>query len=429
MIDTKRIISLKTLKNSISIQQLLSGRAKIPFNTEKAYNDHLAVVTHYFHSTNTEEEQFFSKEAHENIKEIISYYAKDGLNDMSLMDVGFYPELFTDIFDVTYPSPTTPRFTFIDLFAGMGGFRIAMQKQEGKCVFSSEWNPFAQKTYFANFGEVPFGDITLEETKRFIPDNFDVLCAGFPCQPFSIAGISKKNSLGRAHGFLDKTQGTLFFDVADIIDRKKPKVIYLENVKNLFSHDKGNTYKVISETLDKLGYDVHARILDGKGYVPQHRERIMIIGFNREIFHGEENFSFPELPKNERTISEILDKEVNPKYTLSDNLWSYLREYAKKHKEKGNGFGFGIADPNGISRTLSARYYKDGSEILISQGKGLNPRRLTPRECARLMGYDDKYRLDAVSDVQAYRQCGNSVVVPLITAVSQKIAESLFRVI
>ena len=333
--------------------------------------------------------------------------------------------LFADFFQVPFPDPEQPRFTFIDLFAGMGGFRLAMQAQGGKCVFSSEWNKYAQKTYLANFGEMPFGDITKEATKNYIPQQFDILCAGFPCQPFSIAGVSKKKSLGRETGFKDKTQGTLFFDVADIINRHRPKAFFLENVKNLTSHDKGKTFRVIRETLEELNYSVHYQVMDGQTYVPQHRERIMIVGFDRNHFHREEQFTFPEQHEATRAIQEILDPNIDPKYTLSDKLWLYLQTYAEKHKAKGNGFGFGLVDLNGISRTLSARYYKDGSEILIPQGEGVNPRKLSPRECARLMGYPDNYRLDQVSDVQAYRQCGNSVIVPLITAVSEQIIRTI----
>ena len=343
----------------------------------------------------------------------------------SASDSALELDLFRDVLDVPFPSPKKNQFTFIDLFAGMGGFRLAMQAQGGKCVFSSEWNAFSQKTYFANFGEMPFGDITKETTKSFIPDNFDILCAGFPCQPFSIAGVSKKKSLGRETGFKDKTQGTLFFDVADIISRHRPKAFFLENVKNLTSHDKGNTFRVICETLEELRYSVHCLVMDGQTYVPQHRERIMIVGFNKDIYKDKEKFVFPEQHKATRSIKEILDPSIDPKYTLSDKLWAYLQNYAEKHRAKGNGFGYGLVDLNGISRTLSARYYKDGSEILIPQGDGMNPRRLSPRECARLMGYPDNYILNAVSDVQAYRQCGNSVVVPLITAVSEQIIKTI----
>lgn len=240
---------------------------------------------------------------------------------------------------------------------------------------------------------------------------------------FLLPVSQKKNSLGRETGFKDKTQGTLFFDVADIISRHRPKAFYLENVKNLTSHDKGNTFKVIKETLEELNYSVYYQVIDGQTYVPQHRERIMIVGFDKKIYKGNEQFSFPEQHSATRSVKDILESDVDEKYTLSDKLWSYLQNYAEKHKAKGNGFGYGLVDLNGITRTLSARYYKDGSEILIPQGKNKNPRKLSPRECARLMGYPDAYRLDQVSDVQAYRQCGNSVVVPLITAVSEQIVK------
>lgn len=321
-------------------------------------------------------------------------------------------------YDVPFPPVQQPDFTFIDLFAGIGGFRIAFQEQNGKCVFSSEWNNYAQKTYEANFGEVPFGDIT-KVAENKIP-NHDILLGGFPCQPFSIAGVSKKNALGRQHGFLDKTQGTLFFDIARIIDAKRPKAFLLENVKNLKSHDKGNTYKVIEETLKKLGYHVFSKILDARYYVPQHRERIFIAGFSKEHFDDVVNFSFPESSHNEPKLRDILERNPDPKYTLTNHLWNYLQEYAKKHKAMGNGFGFGITDLNGIARTLSARYYKDGSEILIPQGKGKNPRRLTPEECKRLMGFPEKFNIKniGVSDTQLYKQFGNSVAVPVVQAMA-----------
>jgi DNA (cytosine-5)-methyltransferase 1 len=415
------------LPKEITINGLLSGKLKIEFEGGKSLYDQVAIITHYFQNTGTQAEKKYKKDAFSNIEKILEFRSiePDSLN--SINECVNHYGLFPDIFNIPYPSPEKPKFTFIDLFAGMGGFRLAMQELGGKCVFSSEWNTYAQKTYFANFGDIPFGDITKKEIKKYIPDHFDVLCAGFPCQPFSIAGVSKKNSLGRANGFLDKTQGTLFFDVAEIICKRRPKAFYLENVKNLLSHDKGKTFKIIYDTLNELGYNIHFKVLDAKGYVPQHRERIMIVGFNKDYFHNQEDFSFPNPPDNKKCISDILDNYVDSKYTLSDKLWLYLQEYAKKHKSKGNGFGFGLVDMNDITRTLSARYYKDGSEILIPQCKGMNPRRLTPRECARLMGYNDKYILNAVSDVQGYRQCGNSVVVPLITAVSKKLIDSLLK--
>ena len=258
-----------------------------------------------------------------------------------------------------------------------------------------------------------------------IPDH-DILLAGFPCQPFSIAGVSKKNALGRAHGFLDETQGTLFFDIARIIDFKRPKAFMLENVKNLVSHDKGKTFKVISKTLRELGYSIHYKVLDSKHFVPQHRERIIIVGFNMNIFNGEEQFKFPELPEPMRKVHEILDPSPDNKYTLTENLWLYLQNYAQKHKAKGNGFGFGLVDLDGITRTISARYYKDGSEALIPQ-VGKIPRRLTPRECARLQGYPDDFTIP-VSDMQAYKQFGNSVTVPLIQAVGRNVVNELLKI-
>ena len=273
--------------------------------------------------------------------------------------------------------PATAEFTFIDLFAGIGGMRIAYERAGGHCVYSNEWNKYSQQTYFANFGEQPDGDITKVNADE-IPAH-DILVAGFPCQPFSIAGVSKKQSLGRATGFEDKTQGTLFFDVCRILKAKRPKAFMLENVKNLKSHDRGRTFKVITESLEELNYEIFHAILDGQGFVPQHRERILIIGFDRERYGKNVKFSFDITPADPKPVMrDILENGVDERYTLSDKLWVYLQNYAAKHKAAGNGFGYGIADPDGISRTLSARYYKDGSEILIAQ-EGKNPRRLTPR--------------------------------------------------
>lgn len=404
------------------------------FYGETSYENQMAVLSHFLHN---HRKKLTKKEQSEIINAVRDFLSHKEMrqkidisdwSDEQLLQAAEDPAqygLFDQFFDVPFPAPQKPKFTFIDLFSGMGGFRLAMQAQGGKCVFSSEWNPYSQQTYLANFGEMPFGDITKESTKKYIPPKFDVLCAGFPCQPFSIAGISKKKSLGRETGFKDKTQGTLFFDVADIISRHRPKAFYLENVKNLTSHDKGKTFRIIRETLEELNYSLHYQVMDGQTYVPQHRERIMIVGFDKERYHGKEKFEFPEQHNATRSVKEILDPNIDPKYTLSDKLWLYLQNYAEKHRSKGNGFGFGLVDLNGITRTLSARYYKDGSEILIPQAEGQNPRKLSPRECARLMGYPDQYRIDCVSDVQAYRQCGNSVIVPLITAVSEQIIKAL----
>lgn len=318
--------------------------------------------------------------------------------------------------------PENADFTFIDLFAGIGGMRLAYESVGGHCVYSSEWNKYSQQTYFANFGEQPEGDIT-KVNENDIPDH-DILVAGFPCQPFSIAGVSKKQSMGRATGFEDKTQGTLFFDVCRILKAKRPKAFMLENVKNLCSHDKGRTFKVIRESLDELDYDVFYQVIDGQVFVPQHRERIIIVGFDRKRYGRNIRFSFDiDQVDHKPVMKDILEESVDSKYTLSDKLWTYLQCYAAKHKAAGNGFGYGIADPNGVSRTLSARYYKDGSEILIEQ-EGMNPRRLTPRECARLQGFPDTFKIP-VSDTQAYRQFGNSVVVPLMGNVARLICEKI----
>ncbi len=313
-------------------------------------------------------------------------------------------------------------YTFIDLFAGIGGMRLAYESVGCKCVYSNEWNKYSQQTYEANFGEKPDGDITKVEVDS-IPDH-DILVAGFPCQPFSIAGVSKKNSLGRATGFEDKTQGTLFFDICRILKEKRPSAFMLENVKNLCSHDRGNTFRIITESLEELDYQVFWKILDGQNYVPQHRERILIIGFDRKRFGNDIDFSFDLTPIEPKPVmNDILETEVDPKYTLSDKLWNYLQKYADKHKAAGNGFEYGIAPRNGISRTISARYYKDGAEILIAQ-EGKNPRRLTPRECARLQGFPESFKIP-VSDNQAYRQFGNSVVVPLIADVAGLVVRKL----
>lgn len=312
--------------------------------------------------------------------------------------------------------------SFIDLFAGIGGMRIAFDRAGGHCVYSNEWNKYSQQTYFANFGEQPEGDITQVDAKD-IPDH-DILVAGFPCQPFSIAGVSKKSSMGRETGFADKTQGTLFFDVCRILKEKRPKAFMLENVKNLCSHDKGRTFKIIKESLNELNYEVFHAVLDGQDYVPQHRERIIIVGFDRKRYGQDINFEFKLTPKKPKPVMrDILDKHVEEKYTLSDKLWTYLQNYAAKHRAAGNGFGYGIAPLDGVSRTISARYYKDGSEILIAQ-EGKNPRRLTPRECARLQGFPDSFKIP-VSDTQAYKQFGNSVVVPLMENVAKLIVAKL----
>ena len=330
-----------------------------------------------------------------------------------------------------------PRFRFVDLFAGIGGLRRGFERLGGTCVYTSEWNRFAKITYLANYDceHAIAGDITKVDVDE-IPEH-DMLLAGFPCQPFSIAGVSKKNALNRPHGFRCESQGTLFFDVARIIDAHRPRVFLLENVKNLVTHDRGRTFRVIHQTLtEDLQYQIHWNVLDGKSWVPQHRERIFIAGFREPsdftfddlevpipkdgprlgaVLHPEDGSEEPEAPYTHGPEARVADK-----YTLSDHLWNYLQAYAAKHRAAGNGFGFGLVGPEDVSRTLSARYYKDGSEILVKQ-ESRNPRRLTPRECARLMGFDSpggkRFRIP-VSDTQAYRQFGNSVVVPCVEAIA-----------
>jgi DNA (cytosine-5)-methyltransferase 1 len=396
-------------------------------------------------------------------RETINRWVKGGLGATKLTHAEF--TALESLLPRAKAANDPAKFTFIDLFAGIGGLRRAFEAAGGECVLTSEWNKFAVKTYKANYADDPkrhkFNsdireltlshkeDVSEEEAYKFIRKNVpdhDVLLAGFPCQPFSIAGVSKKNALGRAHGFECKTQGTLFFDVARILKAKKPAAFLLENVKNLKSHDKGRTFKVILETLDELGYWVadvdyegsaDPKIIDGRHFVPQHRERIVLVGFRKDL-GVHKGFTLKEVskyfPKKRPVLGDILDKDVPSEYVLTPKLWEYLFNYAIKHKAKGNGFGFGLVGPNEVTRTLSARYYKDGSEVLVDRGfnpdkpisdpenQKRRPRRLTPRECARLMGYDgpseSSFKIP-VSDTQAYKQFGNSVVVPVFTAVAK----------
>lgn len=372
-------------------------------------------------------------------------------------------------------------FRFIDLFAGIGGIRRGFEAIGGQCVFTSEWNKHAVRTYKANYFCDPLQhrfnedirDITLshregvsddeaaEHIRQHIPQH-DVLLAGFPCQPFSLAGVSKKNALGRAHGFACETQGTLFFDVVRIIDARRPALFVLENVKNLKSHDQGNTFRIIMQTLDELGYDVadaadngpdDPKIIDGRHFLPQHRERIVLVGFRRDL-NLKTGFTLRNIarcyPPRRPTLAELLEPVVEAKYILTPVLWKYLYRYAKKHQARGNGFGYGMVypdNPASVARTLSARYYKDGAEILIDRGWDMakgeanfddagnqqhRPRRLTPRECARLMGFEApqtyQFRIP-VSDTQAYRQFGNSVVVPVFAAVAKLLEPKIHQAV
>lgn len=355
----------------------------------------------------------------------------------------YVPALRELYFGTTHENGTD--FRTIDLFAGIGGIRRGFASAGGHAVFSSEWNEFSTRTYRTNYGfaETMAGDITQVDVGD-IPD-CDVVLAGFPCQPFSLAGVSKKRSLGRETGFRDKTQGTLFFDVARIIAAKRPAAFLLENVKNLTSHDKGRTFKVIIDALqNELGYEVHWKAIDGQNFVPQHRERIYIVGFRSHTDFTWDDLKFPE---HKPVLADILHRtdgtepyltwdgdryfdhesnKVQDKYTLTPRLWQYLQDYKAKHEAMGHGFGYGLVTPDMVSRTLSARYHKDGSEILVAQ-EGDRPRRLTPRECARLMGYPDDFRIP-VSDTQAYRQFGNSVVVPAIAEIARIMRPHILKV-
>lgn len=346
------------------------------------------------------------------------------------------------------------RFRFIDLFAGIGGTRLGFESVGGECVMTSEWDRHSRLTYSANFKDEsshPFlGDIRAVDPDSEVPDH-DLLLAGFPCQPFSIAGVSKKNSMGRHHGFLDESQGTSFFDIARILRVKRPRFLMLENVRNLLGHDHGRTFEVVRSVLeDDLGYVTSHAVVDASAWVPQRRLRLIIVGFDPDRTTRVEPFDFGPVhgagtrpllstvlhsprERPESRFTEGTPTRVRDRYTLSDQLWRYLRDYADRHRDKGNGFGFGLVGPNDRARTLSARYHKDGSEILVDRGPGLNPRRLTPRECARLMGFTPETSPHAgdwiipVSDTQAYRQFGNSIVVPMVRAIAEQMVVQLSR--
>jgi len=331
-----------------------------------------------------------------------------------------------------------PKFRFIDLFAGIGGLRLGFEAIGGRCVFTSEWDRWSNETYRKNFpdGEdhLMVGDIRpFGADPSKIPE-FDVLLAGFPCQPFSLAGVSKKNSLGRAHGFADEKQGNLFFDIEAILRHHRPPAFLLENVKHLQRHDQGRTFEVIRRTLeDELGYSISYRVVSSEPWVPQKRERIFIAGFREDV-----GFNFDDFDKmipaktSWPKLGDILHShnEVDSKYTLTPKLWDYLQAYRAKHEKAGNGFGFSLFGSKDVARTLSARYHKDGSEILIAQ-KGTRPRRLTPTECARLMGFehgDRKWHIP-VSDTQGYRQFGNAVVVPVVEAIARYMEPSISKML
>ena len=348
------------------------------------------------------------------------------------------PDLEEQMFPTLWPETggKQPSFRFIDLFAGIGGMRLGLEQAGGQCVYSVEIDKHAQKTYAANFGRIDHGDIRTLDPGGL--PAYDLLAAGFPCQPFSLAGVSKKASLGREHGFADAKSGNLFFEIVRIAAATTPPILFLENVKNLKSHDRGRTFERILAELDELGYEVESAIVDAASWVPQHRERTFIIGLHRDVHRGL-RFEFPPIPAVKRPVlRDILDSWVEPKYVLNEHLWTYLQDYAAKHRAAGNGFGYGLVRGDDIARTLSARYYKDGSEILIDTA-GARPRRLTPVECGRLMGFRDPRHvpLDTrpvdphrsfvipVSDTQAYRQFGNSVAVPVVRHLALALVEQL----
>lgn len=342
------------------------------------------------------------------------------------------PDTFTSILKFTGKRKGNGiiRTTYIDLFAGIGGFHQAFSSLNTKCVFSSEWDEDAKTTYAANYGIIPYGDITKISAEQ-IPDH-DVLCAGFPCQPFSIAGVSKKNSMGRATGFEDKTQGTLFFDVARIIDKKRPKAFFLENVKNLKSHNRGKTWDVIYSVLNDLGYWIFSEIVDGRYWVPQHRERIFIVGFNKEYFSEKPDFFIPLRPSGNyhyRDLSKIISDSFDPSLRLSPGTWQALIRHRESHRARGNGFGYSLLPlelkPETITSTISARYYKDGAEILVPIKDDSVPRKLSIDEAMQLQGYNPKKFVFPVPKAKAYKQIGNSVVVPAIKETAKAILQQM----
>lgn len=419
------------LKEKISLEEVCGQTFKIRVVEASEYGK--AAFTHYLHNHQNGVSKFYKKEAIQHVKRALEYKFPDEDISSIAAEEALQYMLFDFKKDVPFPEPAKPKFKFIDLFAGIGGFRIAMQSLGGKCVFTSEWDEQAKKTYEANFGEVPFGDITKEETKKFIPDGFDVLCAGFPCQAFSIAG--------KRGGFED-TRGTLFFDVAEIIKRKQPKAIFLENVKGLFNHDKGKTLKTILNVLrEDLGYFVpDPQVLNAKDFgVPQNRERIFIVGFRADL--GIDSFEYPEPTKQNATFEDV--KEENPvsvKYYLSNTYLNTLVNHKKRHESKGNGFGYEIIADDGISNAVVCGgmgrernlVYDDRIEDFtpVTHIKGevnrQGIRKMTPREWARLQGFPDNFIIP-VADASAYKQFGNSVAVPAIKATAKEIIKRILN--
>ena len=388
------------------------------------YNDESAIVTHYLQNKDTQYEKTFVKDA----LRLLGYKSKSGIE---VHEEQASYNLFPELFSVPFPAPKTPKFTFIDLFAGIGGFRIAMQNLGGKCVYSSEWDAQAQKTYLTNYGEVPYGDITQEKAKQYIPDNFDVLCAGFPCQAFSLAG--------KRRGF-EETRGTLFFEVAEILRRKRPKAFFLENVKGLMIHDKGKTLDTILNVLrNDLDYYVpDPEIVNAMNFgVPQHRERIYIVGFRKDT--KVKSFKYPKPTDTTKRFIDIREEhEVSPKYYLSTQYQQTLIEHKKRHESKGNGFGYEIIADDGVANAIVVGGMGRERNIVIDKRltnftpvtniKGeINHdgwRRMTPREWARLQGFPDLFIIP-VADASAYKQFGNSVAIPAIQATAKQLLKEL----
>ncbi|MBP1631398.1 MAG: DNA-cytosine methyltransferase [Bacteroidetes bacterium] len=431
----------KSIENEIKISEICNGKKyKLqiygPHSLNEdgsvlSFNDQMAIVTHYLHNMQTEKAKTFEGRAKGLIEDIYKMKFEDGEEASNVAENPFQYNFFKDVFSIPFPVPQHPKFTFIDLFAGIGGFRIAMQNLGGKCVFSSEWDEQAQKTYLANYGEVPFGDITKETTKQYIPDGFDILCAGFPCQAFSLAG--------KRLGF-EETRGTLFFDVAEIIRRKRPKAFFLENVKGLKIHDKGRTLQTILKVLrEDLGYFVpDPEIVNAMNFgVPQHRERIYIVGFRKDL--GIEEFTYPKPTDKSKTFADIMEeKVVSAKYYLSTQYQKTLIEHKKRHEKKGNGFGYEIIPEDGIANAIVVggmgrernlvidHRLTDFTPVTKIKGEvnrdGL--RKMTPREWARLQGFPDTFDI-AVADASAYKQFGNSVAVPAIQATANEIIKRI----
>ena len=415
------------LKEKISIDEFDGKRFQIRLVEPVPTNEKKAVITHYLHNIDNGVAKHFKKDALKYIKEYVQYQEEE--NNLSMVAEDALQQLLFEVNDVPFPTPENYKFKFIDLFAGVGGFRLAMQNLGGKCVFTSEWDKDAQKTYRANFGEVPFGDITKEETKKFIPDGFDVLCAGFPCQAFSIAG--------KRGGFED-TRGTLFFDVAEIIKRKRPKAIFLENVKGLRNHNGGKTLATILNVLrNDLDYFVpEPQIINAKDFgVPQQRERIYIVGFRKD--QGITQFEYPKPLKKKAKFADVKEKKVPAtKYFLSTQYVQTLINHKERHESKGNGFGYAIIPDDGIANSIVVGGMgRERNLVYDHRITDFTPtthikgtvnregiRKMTPREWARLQGFPDKYVIP-VADASAYKQFGNSVAVPAIQATANNILE------